>query len=362
MIPLSFRSLKTAFDRDIGPGALSFVLSFGLCLAGCTSGPSRPSSLDTLREDLPLTLNHPEGITELLDGVVVGSELVAVGDGGTIIHSTDSGQTWEKSDVPVQSTLTGVSFAADAQHGWAVGHDALILASADGGRTWQKQWQGENRAAWFLDVHALDEHRAVAVGKNGLYVETSDGGATWIRRKLIEQDFDLNRISRGPSGTLYLAGEHGTALRSTDRGVDWTQLDIPADHTLSGILPVDSHTLIAYGGSMSGNIYRSGDDGQTWVAVRLVPRKLLLKTALITHDGSILLAGISGDWREDGFRGFFFSRDGARSFGPWPFAPSRVKDQSKSSALVNLIELIQAPDGSLVALGTEGATIVGRSE
>jgi photosystem II stability/assembly factor-like uncharacterized protein len=323
-----------------------FVSLSALAFAGCAS--TQPYNYEAIRQDLPLILNRTEGVTELLDGTVVGSEIVSVGDGGTILYSTDSAKTWQKSDVPVQSTLTGVSFASDTQHGWAVGHAALILASTDGGLKWQKQWEGANQAAWFLAVCALDEHRVIAVGTNGLYVETSDGGATWTQRKVVDRDFHLNRISRGPSGTLYIAGEHGTALRSTDNGVTWDRLPLPGDKTLYGILPLGRRSLLAYGGSMSGEIYRSNDDGQTWSAI-ILARKLLLKTAMIMSDGSILLAGTSGDWRNDPFHGFFLSRDGGHSFEPWKLAAPSV----------NLIELLQAPDGSFVAFGPEGATILG---
>ena len=352
--------MKVAFaDHGAGSGTRLFALLAALLFSGCASPPYQPSTPETIRNDLPLILNRTEGVTELLDGTVVGSEIVAVGDGGTILRSTDSAKTWQKSEVSAQSTLTGVSFAADSRHGWVVGHDALILASADSGQTWQKQWQGANQAAWFLDVCALDEHRVIAVGKNGLYMETSDGGVTWSQRKLIDQDSHLNRISRGPSGTLYIAGEHGTALRSTDDGVTWIQLPSPTDNMLYGILPLDAGTLLAYGGSMSGNIYRSDDNGQTWFTLALVRRNLLLKTAMILGDGSILLAGLSGDWRDDGFRGFFVSHDGGHSFEPWKLGRPVARGKSPS-ATDNLIELLQAPDGSFVAFGPEGATILGQ--
>ena len=340
------------------PTPLVVGLAVLLLAASCATSPPPTSTVETLREDLPLVLNRHEGITELLDGVVVGSEIVAVGDGGAIIHSTDSGKTWEKSEVAAQSTLFGVSFAGDAEHGWAVGREGLILASVDGGLTWQKQWQSENRSDWFLDVLSLDQNRVIAIGKNGLYVETSDGGARWTRRSVIDRDSHLNRISRGPSGTLYLAGEHGTVLRSRDEGVAWVQLPSPMDTTLYGILPLDPHTLLAYGGSTAGSIYRSEDNGETWAAIRLVRRGLMVKTGMVTRDGSVLLLGLAGGWREES-RDSFVSRDGGHSFGPWKLAMKSGKDYTQNSPTTNLIELLEAPDGSFVAFGPEGATILG---
>src|SRR5438445_275717 len=80
----------------------------------------------------------------LLDAAVVGPAIVAVGERGAIVRSEDSGKTWQACASDATATLTAVSFALDAERGWAVGHDALILTTSDRGRTWQKQWQGEN--------------------------------------------------------------------------------------------------------------------------------------------------------------------------------------------------------------------------
>jgi LPS export ABC transporter protein LptC len=51
----------------------------------------------------------------LLDGAVVGSDIVAVGERGTILRSADSGRSWVAAAVPTRTTLTGVSFAPDGR-------------------------------------------------------------------------------------------------------------------------------------------------------------------------------------------------------------------------------------------------------
>src|SRR5579859_3734540 len=79
----------------------------------------------------------PPGLL-LLDAIAVGPDIVAVGERGTILRSTDAGQSWRSATLPASATLTAVNFAPDAHHGWAVGHDALILTTGDGGHVWQK--------------------------------------------------------------------------------------------------------------------------------------------------------------------------------------------------------------------------------
>lgn len=274
----------------------------------------------------------------LLDGTAAGSDIVVVGERGTILRSSDQGHSWLGAPVATSATLTGVSFAAGTPHGWVVGHDALILATDDGGLTWHRQWQGENLQDSFLDVLAIDARNVFAVGAYGLFLTTTDGGKTWTRRKIIDEDFHLNRITCGPTGTLYLAGERGTLLRSADHGVTWARIDSPYDGSFYGILPLDSHTLVAHG--LRGRIYRSVDDGEKWEPVAN-DQRVLIATALQLKGGPIVFAGQS--------RALLVSRDHAKTITAWP-APL-------ATAVSKLIEL---PDGSVLALGEAGAVILPR--
>ena len=272
----------------------------------------------------------------LLDGALTPAGIIAVGERGTILRSTDQGRSWQDSVVPPAATLTGVSFAPGSPHGWAVGHDALILTTADSGQTWQRQWQGENLQESFLDVLALDAQHIIAVGAYGLFVTTADGGKSWSRRKILEGDFHFNRLTRGPGGALYLAGEHGTLLRSRDLGATWQPIDSPYDGSFYGILPLDATTLLAYG--LRGRIYRSTDDGGTWT---LVPndQRMLLATAVQLRSGTVVFAGQSRAW--------FLSHDGGKTVAPWPV--------TLTAAVAKLLAL---PDGSLLALGEAGANLL----
>jgi photosystem II stability/assembly factor-like uncharacterized protein len=274
----------------------------------------------------------------LLDGALVGPDIVAVGERGVIVRSSDSARTWEKVPAPTRATLTGVNFAPAAAPviGWAVGHDALILATSDGGRTWSKQYQGEDLQESFLDVLALDAQRAIAVGAYGLFVQTADGGKTWIRRRLGDEDYHFNRISRGPAGTLYLAGEHGRLLRSGDSGATWTRIAAPYDGSFYGILPLDERTLLAHG--LRGRVFRSEDDGATWSPVA-TPEPALLASAVRLKNNTLLLGGQA--------RVLLVSRDGGRTTAAIP--------DSLPAAFAELLEL---HDGNLLALGEAGATVI----
>lgn len=272
----------------------------------------------------------------LLDGATAGSDLVVVGERGAILRSADQAHTWQAATAPTLATLTGVSFAPDGKHGWAVGHDALILASSDAGRTWTKAWQGESLSDSFLDVLALTEQHVIAIGAYGLFLATTDGGRTWTRRKILEDDYHLNRLTQGPTGTLYLAGEHGTLLRSTDHGASWTRIGTTYDGSFYGILPVANTRLLAHG--LRGRAFHSGDDGATWNPLA-IDEPVLLATALKLRNGYLVLAGQS--------RALFVSRDNGRRYVPWSVGLTTA-----------VAELLELADGTVLALGEAGATIL----
>lgn len=274
----------------------------------------------------------------LLDAALAGPDLIAVGERGTIFRSSDNARTWQRVPSGTRATLTGIAFAPEsgAKTGWAVGHDALILATTDGGRTWSKQYQGDDLQDSFLDLAALDSTHAIAVGAYGLFAQTRDGGKTWVRRKVLPDDAHLNRLSRSPAGTLYLAGEHGTLLRSGDRGETWQPIPAPYDGSLYGVLALDSRTLLAYG--IEGRVFHSTDEGATWAPVS-TPAKALLATGTQLKGGAVFLAGEA--------RTLLAGTDSAKSFAPSPAALATA-----------IAELLELPDGNLLALGEAGATVI----
>ena len=274
----------------------------------------------------------------LLDGAQPSpTNLIVVGERATILYSGDSAHTWQSASLPIglTATLTGISFEPDATHAWAVGHDAIILATSDAGHSWQKSWQSDNLTESFLDVLAVNARHIIAIGAYGLYVETTDAGATWHRRKILAEDLHLNHITRGPTGTLYLAGERGTLLRSKDDGTSWQPIESPYDGSFYGILPLAQTTLVAHG--LRGRLYRSDDDGRTWHLIS-VSERVLLASALKLKNDTVLFAGQA--------RAFFASHDQARTVAAQPV--------SFTSAVATLIELA---DGRILALGEAGVTV-----
>ncbi|MFC5861773.1 P-loop NTPase fold protein [Acidicapsa dinghuensis] len=80
------------------------------------------------------------------------NEAWAVGDNGTLIHTTDGGTSWVSQGSGTMEHLRGVSFA-DKSNGWIVGTGGTILHTTDGGTTWKPQESAPYRryaAPWFF--------------------------------------------------------------------------------------------------------------------------------------------------------------------------------------------------------------------
>jgi photosystem II stability/assembly factor-like uncharacterized protein len=269
----------------------------------------------------------------LLDAARAGSRLVAVGDRGHVLLSDDEGKTWRQVIVPTRAMLTGVSFG-DAQHGCAVGHDGVILTTNDAGITWARQNSGEDLDTVFLDVHFPDASRGIAVGAYGKCLVTSDGGVTWRPLAPSDAETHFNQIVAGMDGSLYLSGESGTLLASQDGGGSWSQLPVPYDGSLFGLLPVSARKLLVYG--LRGHVYCSDNNGASWTPCD-TDVAVLIMAGIKLNSGAIILAGLGGN--------FHVSRDDALTFALW-------KPTDYNGGVSALLE---TADGALLAVGELGA-------
>ena len=242
--------------------------------------------------------------TMIMSAAPVGDARVAVGERGRIFRQADAKAPWLAVKSPTESTLTRVHFL-DAQNGLIVGHDQIILRTTDAGKTWKQVFSDAAAETPIFDVVQLDATRAFAIGAYGLFLETVDGGATWTSRFILPEGEDrhLNAIAKLADGTLMIAGEAGTILRSTDAGANWQKVDSPYAGSYFGVQPLGGTQVIMYG--MRGKLLRSDDNGASFVEVA-VPVATSLFGSAMAADGRVLVAGQNGE--------LLISRDGAQTF------------------------------------------------
>jgi photosystem II stability/assembly factor-like uncharacterized protein len=299
-----------------------------------------------------------------------GNRLVAVGERGVVLLSDDSGVQWRQAKVPVSVSLTAVQFV-DPRVGWAVGHLGVVLHTEDGGETWTKQFDGTEAAALaleaaqrlvqsaspptpeaekaladaellvedgpdkpFLDLYFLNADTGFIVGAYNLIFRTDDGGKTW--QPLLTQVENPDSLHfygiRAIGKTLFLAGEQGTLLKSTDGGASFKALEAPYEGSYFGLITTQQGAILVYG--LRGNAFRSEDEGSTWQRVESGV-SAGLSAGIELPDNSVVLAAQSGE--------VLVSHDDGRSFEHLP-----VKESFPLAAIA------QAPDKTLVVASLNG--------
>jgi len=297
------------------------------------SGPARP---------LPL-VQKPAFITSyatsemILAATRAGSRLVAVGDHGVVLLSDDDGKSYRQARVvPTRATLTAVSFS-DAHNGWAVGHWGVILHTGDGGETWALQRSDTSVDQPLFTVHFSDALHGLAAGLWSLLLGTDDGGKTWkpVTLPLLpggrKPDRNLFSFFADHKGSLFIAAEKGTVLRSDDNGATWSYLDTGYKGSLwTGCALTDGTLLVA---GLRGTVYRSSDDGRTW---NPVPSGTKSSITDIVGDGEQVAAvGL------DGIQ--LHSRDDGRTF-----------TLTQRDDRLALTAVVAAPDGTLHVFSMAG--------
>lgn len=245
---------------------------------------------------MPAPKSVAPGSTPIMGSARAGDRLVAVGARGMVLLSDDDGRSWRQAQqVPVRSALNAVVFA-NAKSGWAVGHNGVILTTNDGGEHWSLQRFDGVRDQPLFSVNFTDDKRGIAVGLWSLVLVTSDGGSTWKSVQLPappgggRTDRNLFRVFGDRQGTLYVAAERGTVLRSKDGGISWTYHETGYKGSFwTGAVATTGEVYVA---GLRGSLYRSTDYGSTWQSVSSGAKSSL--TDIAVKGDSITAVGLDG--------------------------------------------------------------------
>ncbi len=226
-------------------------------------------------------LTSPDGITwtsrtsgvsiTLNDVVYNGSIVVAVGEFGTILSSADA-VTWTKrkddTSTGFSSSLrkviwqTGGTLNRFIVVGTGFGASAAAIYNSTNGTT----WTARVNTGTYTDV-AFYNDNLIAVGNGSGVLISSNGGDTWTTRTLTS---DSNkRVLFNNDGTLAVIVSDARFYRSTDNGVNWTEV-----YSGPGINYSGSFNSIARNASrfvIIGNDFqiRTSTDGILWRLISL---------------------------------------------------------------------------------------------
>jgi photosystem II stability/assembly factor-like uncharacterized protein len=149
-----------------------------------------------------------------------GDTLLALSDSGAMLRSHDKGHSWQRlADVPITSP-NAMTMAADVA-AFVTGADGAMLRSIDDGESWQPV--NVDSVHDIFGAAFRDATHGICVGSDGFAAITNDGGSIW-RHIPLPTGEDMHSASWTADGVLFLGGERGTFLRSTDGATSWESL------------------------------------------------------------------------------------------------------------------------------------------
>jgi photosystem II stability/assembly factor-like uncharacterized protein len=188
--------------------------------------------------------------------------IIAVGNGGNILRSTNAGNDWESARTQSVNDLLAVSFA-DRMHGTAVGNQGTLLFTTNGGMDWTQQITGTSRP--LRGVSFADSLNGLAVGGSqsdyyGVILKTTNGGSSWLSITVSPPYYQLNDVSCMSPTIAFLVTGNGYVYRTTDGGYSWGYSAMSPDGYLFSIQSLPEQTVVAAG----YRIMKTTNSGNTW--------------------------------------------------------------------------------------------------
>lgn len=158
--------------------------------------------------------------------VSANGEFVAVGESG-VLTSAD-GESWSERTNSYAGLL---SVAADtSNHVVAVGNNGVVISSSDNGVTWTSAVVPNNS---YNSVVVTRNGEFFAVGQNGVILRSNDSGVTWTVVNTIGST--LRSIAINNRGEFIALNANNAIVKSMDNGLTWTTISGINASELNGI-------------------------------------------------------------------------------------------------------------------------------
>jgi photosystem II stability/assembly factor-like uncharacterized protein len=184
--------------------------------------------------------------------------LVAVGESGIAVESSDNGLSWTQLSVP--SSESFYAGAAGNTTAYMVGTGGVILFFDS--NTWLAPVSPTTED--INGVFSLDDDKtAWAVADGGVLLYTTQGGNNWTKFGTISTE-NLRDIYFTSTTTGYVVGINGTLLKTTNSGTSWSTITVAGlDRQDLESIVVSGNNIIAVGKKI---IVQSNDGGSTWTS------------------------------------------------------------------------------------------------
>ena len=212
---------------------------------------------------------------------------VALAFAPDIFVSTDAGATWKQRSIPTSESPQAMTCAPDNRI-WVVGAFTTRWTSADAGETWAETTNDDD--ALLTTIQFFDASNGVITGEFGTVMKTQDAGETWETMPPLVDEFYPQAAYFSDPQTGWISGLGGVILHTNDGGLTWTEQETETVVPLYGLEQVGK-TLYAVGGE--GTLLRL--DGKRWRMVKHgKPIRLYIRAIRAIDDHRAIIAGVGG--------------------------------------------------------------------
>lgn len=188
----------------------------------------------------------------------------AVGEGGAIIKTTNGGQKWIWYESGVENTLRTIASVNNGQRVIAAGDGGIILISENAGETWNVLPSGTTDNIW--NVQMVTNVIGWMVGEGGTALKTTDGGLTWTQQPMPYPNLSYWDVSFVSINIGYISCPSGVVIKTTNGGGNWVTQLAGDTRALWTIYAIDSLKVCA--GGFAGKLVYTSNGGNTWIPLQ----------------------------------------------------------------------------------------------
>jgi photosystem II stability/assembly factor-like uncharacterized protein len=202
------------------------------------------------------------------DTIIVGGQL------GRVFRSDDAGITWTQLVEFGGNAEVFDTFFLNEMEGWAAGTlnqpRGFIDHTTDGGLTWTRLVDGD---PFPTQLHMFDANAGLALIHSRTQLRTANKFNNVTLEALPSGESWTDMSFFGDSG--FYGGYYGGILRTTNRGVSWTQSMLPNFNNSWDVLrDIDAMSeqkayaaVTRSGGGQSGVVYETNNGGASWTTL-----------------------------------------------------------------------------------------------
>jgi len=199
----------------------------------------------------------------------------AVGENGTLLKTSDGGNTWNIQSIGTSENLFQIEFPTP-NIGYISTYNGKIYKTSNSGTTWSLIYTFNTHTIQKM-VFTSPNNGFIKANPNSAYdliIKTTDGGLTWNNLMSFSMYSSNINISKGDSNTIYVSSYYFYPGDGTT-SVDIFKYDIDGNLLYEGdtanifkTIPIMSHAFLSdtlgYLVLSNGEIYKSIDGALTW--------------------------------------------------------------------------------------------------